>query len=67
MNIQRLLHCQPWRDVGNGRLKITIKERRQFGNKKSEGLESEFDSFDVYNSYPTLPFQTKAVLLSIYL
>ena len=38
-------------------LKITIKERRQFDNRKPEGLESEFNNFDVDNSYPTSPFK----------
>ena len=34
-------------------LKRIIKERRQFDDKKPEELESEFDNFDVDNSYPT--------------
>ena len=36
---------------------LTIKELSQFDNKKLEGLESEFDDFDVDNSYPTSPFK----------
>ena len=39
------------------RFKITIKELSQFHNKKPEELESEFDHFDVDNSYPTSPFK----------
>ena len=31
------------------------KELSQFDNKKPEELESEFDHFDVDNSYPTSP------------
>ena len=38
-------------------LKKTIKERRQFDNKKQKELESEFDNFDVDSSYPTSPFK----------
>ena len=38
------------------RFKRTIKERRQFGNKKPEELESESDNSDADNSSPTLPF-----------
>ena len=38
-------------------LKRTITERRQFDNKKPEELESEYDNFDVDNSYPTSPFK----------
>ena len=37
------------------RFKRTIKELSQFDNKKPEELESEFDHFDVDNSYPTSP------------
>ena len=37
------------------RFKRTIKEISQFDNKKPEELESEFDHFDVDNSYPTSP------------
>ena len=37
------------------RFKRTIKELSQFDNKKPERLESEFDHFDVDNSYPTSP------------
>ena len=40
-----------------GRFKRTIKELSQFDNKKPEELESEFDHFDVDNSYPTSPFK----------
>ena len=39
----------------NSLFKRTIKERRQSDNKKPEKLESEFDTFDVDNSYPTSP------------
>ena len=40
-----------------GRFERTIKELSQFDNKKPEELESEFDHFDVDNSYPTSPFK----------
>ena len=40
-----------------GRFKTTIKELSQFDNKKPEELETEFDHFDVDNSYPTSPFK----------
>ena len=48
-----------WR---KGLFKRTIKKLSQFDNKKPEELkpeelESEFDHFDVGNSYPTLPFK----------
>ena len=41
----------------NSRFKRTIKERRQFDNKKPEKLELELDNFDVDNLYPTSFFQ----------
>ena len=37
------------------RFKRTVKEISQFDNKKHEELESDFDHFDVDNSYPTSP------------
>ena len=37
------------------RFERIIKEISQFDNKKPEELESEFDHFDVDNSYPTSP------------
>ena len=37
--------------------KRTIKELSQSDNKKPEELESEFDRFDVDNSYLTSPFK----------
>ena len=37
------------------RFKRTIKGVSQVDNKKPEELESEFDHFDVDNSYPTSP------------
>ena len=40
-----------------GLFETTIKELSQFDNKKREELESEFDHFDVDNSYPTSPFK----------
>ena len=40
-----------------GLFERTIKELSQFNNKKPEELESEFDHFDVDNSYPTSPFK----------
>ena len=39
------------------RFKRTIKELSQLDNKKPEELESEFDHFDLDNSYPTSPFK----------
>ena len=56
------LHCQPWRDGKNDRLKRTIKELTQFDNKKPEELESEFDHFDAANSYPTSPFNVRNIV-----
>ena len=38
-----------------GRFRRTIKELSQFDNKKAEELESEFDHFDLDNSYPSSP------------
>ena len=40
----------------------TIKELSQVDDKKSEGLESEFDQFDVDNSYPTSPFKGRNIV-----
>ena len=40
-----------------GRFKRTIKELSQFDNKKPEELESEFDHFNLDNSYPSSPFK----------
>ena len=40
-----------------GRFKRTIKELSQFDNKKPEEHESDFDHFDVDNSYPTSLFK----------
>ena len=37
------------------RFERTIMELSQFDNKKPEKLETEFDHFDVDNSYPTSP------------
>ena len=42
-----------------GRFKRTIRELSQSDNKKPEELESEFDHFDLDNSYPT--YLSKAV------
>ena len=39
----------------NDRFNRTIKEISQLDNKKPEELESEFDHFDMHNSYPTSP------------
>ena len=62
MNIETQKHCQPWRDVENGRLERTIKELSQFDNQKPEELESEFDHFDAANSYPTSPFKGRIIV-----
>ena len=40
-----------------GRFKRTLKELSQFDNKKPEELESEFDHFDLDNSYPSSHFK----------
>ena len=45
-----------------GRFKRTIKELSQFDDKKPDELESEFDHFDVDNSYPTSPFKTPNIV-----
>ena len=37
------------------RFERTIKELSLFDNKKPKELESEFDHFDMDNSYPTSP------------
>ena len=45
------------------RCERTIKGLSQFDNKKPEKLESEFDHFDVDNSYPpTSPFKGPNIL-----
>ena len=51
-----------WRDGKNGCFKRTIKEKRQFDDKKPEELESQFDNFDVDNSYPTSPFKGRNIV-----
>ena len=43
-------------------LKRTITELSQFDNKKPEELESEFDHFDVVNSYPSSPFKGRNIV-----
>ena len=35
---------------------------RQFDNKKPEEFKSEFDSFDVDNSYPASPFKGRNIV-----
>ena len=45
-----------------GRFKRTIKELSQFDNKKPEELESEFDHFDLDNSYPSSPFKGRNIV-----
>ena len=45
-----------------GRFKRTIKEVRQFDNKKPKESESEFDHFDVNNPYPASPFKGRNIL-----
>ena len=42
-----------------GRFKRTIKE---LSNKKPEELESEFDHFDLDNSYPSSPFKGRNIV-----
>ena len=46
----------------NDRFKRTIKEVSQFDNKKQEKLESEFDHFDLDNSYPSSPFKGRNIM-----
>ena len=45
-----------------GRFKRTLKERKQFDNKKPEELKSEFDNSDVDNSYPTSTFKGRNIV-----
>ena len=49
-------------EMEKGRFKRTIKELSQFDDKKSEELESEFDHFDVDNSYPGSPFKGRNIV-----
>ena len=44
------------------RVKRAIKKLSQFDERKPEDLESEFDHFDVDNSYPTLPFKGRIIV-----
>ena len=39
-----------------------MKELSQFDNRKSEELDSEFDHFDVDNSYPISPFKCRNIM-----
>ena len=39
-----------------------IKELSQSDNEKPDELESEFDYFDLDNSYPTLPFKGRNIV-----
>ena len=48
-----------WR---KGRFKKTIKKLSQFDNEKPEELQSEFDSFDLDNSYPSSPFKGRNIV-----
>ena len=43
-------------------LKRTTKELSQLDNKKPEELESEFDHYDLDNSYPSSPFKGRNVV-----
>ena len=46
-----------------GRFKRTIKElSHSIIQSQSEKLESEFDHFDVNNSYPTSPFKCRNIV-----
>ena len=62
MNIETQKHCQPFRDGKKGRFKRTVKELSQFDDKKPDELTSEFDHFDVDNSYPTSPFKGRNIV-----
>ena len=44
------------------RIDLTIKELSQFNNKKPEELESEFDHFDLDNSYPSSSFKGRNIM-----
>ena len=57
MNIRNAITLSAMERWRKGRFKRTIKELNQFDDKKSEELESEFDHFDLDNSYPSLPFK----------
>ena len=48
-----------WR---KGQFERTIKELRQSDNKKPEELESEFDNFNLDNSYPSSPFKGRNIV-----
>ena len=48
--------------MGKGRFKRAIKELSQIDNKKPEELESEFDHFDLDNSYPSSPFKGRNIM-----
>ena len=50
-NAITLSAMETWKD----RCERTIKELSQFDNEKPEELESEFDHFDLENSYATSP------------
>ena len=45
-----------------GRFERNIKELNQFDNKETEELESEFDHFDLHNSYPSSPFKGRNIV-----
>ena len=44
------------------RFEKTIKELSQVDNKKPEELGSEFDHFDLDNSYPNSPFKGRNIV-----
>ena len=48
-----------------GRFKRTIKELSQSDNEKPDEQESEFDHFDLDNSYPTSPFKGRNIVIEI--
>ena len=43
-------------------LERTIKELSQFDNKNPEELESEFDHFDLDDSYPSSAFRRRNIV-----
>ena len=49
-------------EMGKGRFERTIKQLSQFDNKKPEKLESEFDHFDLDNSYTSSPFKGSNIM-----
>ena len=58
-NAITLSAMERWR---KGRFKRTTKELSQFDDKEPEELESEFDHYDMDNSYPTSLFKSRNIV-----